>query len=350
MLSAPTTAMGSHSHFELLLFQARHRSSLDFVTLLDDIMPCVESHDASPAHRVGAAVIALKIASDVGPARKLDAIYAAVQPFLSNEEIDFVLRFEAELIYQTMRGEREVSLEDMKTFVQASREAYGEIGYSHALVAVASACRISGRDRDCIEFLKTAMEHAEAHKMRTRIPAIILAQIRVHVLAEDFVSARAAISRGKLYEIPVDDQVTRPEWQFYEARVALEDSTLEEAERAASVIEIVPATNAVARRAGCLAVVLRIRLRQRATLEIIKSLVGDLESAHMITRDIGAQDFEVQSLYLGLCAVGEDAKARRLLGEYVRHLRRSKRPLANPLRQLLGSVSQSGQIEPEVRV
>jgi DNA-binding SARP family transcriptional activator len=337
VLSAPTVPVGSHSHFELLLFQARHRSSLDFVTLLDDIMPCVESHDASPAHRVGAAVIALKVASDVGPAAKLDAIYAAVQPFLADGEIDFVLRFEAELIYQTMRAEREVSLEDMKAFVQASRESYGEIGYSNALVAVASACRISGRDRDAIEFIKTAMEHAEGHKMRARIPAIILAEIRVHVLAEDFVSARAAISRGKLYEIPVDDQVTRPEWQFYEARVALEDRTLEEAERAASAIEIVPATNAVARRAGCLAVVLRIRLRQEATSEVIRSLVRDLETAHMITRDIGAQDFEVHSLYLGLCAVGEDAKARRLLHEYVRHLRRSRRQLATPVRQLLAA-------------
>jgi predicted nucleic acid-binding protein len=254
---------------------------------------------------------------------------------LANEEIDFVTRFEAELIYQTMRGQKDISRAEMKTFVEAARLSYGEIGYSQAIIAVASACRIMGKDRDCLEFLHSALEHAQAHKLHARIPAIILAEVRLHVAAEDFTSARDAISRGRLYAIPVDDRVTRPEWQFFEARIALEDSTLREAEATASAIEIVPQTDSVARRAGCLAVILRLRLKQQTSPAVLKSLVAELEEAHMITREIGAQDFEAHTLYLGLSAVGENEKARRLLQDYVGHVRRSRRPLSSSIRALV---------------
>jgi hypothetical protein len=333
-LSTPSPNIRSHNQFEVMLFQARHRSNLDFVTLITDIMPCVESEEASPAHRVAAAVIALKVASDVGPATKLDAIYAKVQPFLAREDIDFVTRFEVELIYQTMRGDKEIPLADMDKFVETARLSYGEIGYSHALVAVASACRIGGRDRECLAFLDCALQHAEKQRLRTRIPAIILAQIRLHILADDFLAAREAISRGRQYAIPADDQVTRPEWQYYEARVALEDSPLEEAEAAADAIKIVPATNAVSRRAGCCAVVLCLRLKQGAKPEIVRPLVAELADWHLITRDVGCQDFEAHSLFLGRCALGEKRKARQALDEYVSHFRRSRRPLSASIRAL----------------
>jgi hypothetical protein len=333
-LSSPSASVRSHNEFELLLFQARHRSNLDFVTLLSDIIPCVESIEASPAHRVGAAVIALKVASDVGPAATLDAIYAQVQPFLSMEEIDFVTRFEVELIFQTMRGDKDISLSDMNKFVETARASYGELGYSNALVAVGSACRIRGRDRECLAFLDAALQHAETQKLTTRIPAIILAQIRLHVLADNFVAARERICRGRQHVIPVDDQVTRPEWEYYEARVALEDSSLEEAEAAANAVKIVPATNAISRRAGCCAVMLCLRLKQAAGPDAIRSLVNELAEAHLVTRGIGCQDFEAHSLYLGRCALGEKRSAKQLLDDYVHRFRRSRRPLSAAIQAL----------------
>ena len=99
-----------HSDFEVMLFQARLRSSLDFVALLNDILQCVKSHDASPQHRVSAAVVALKVASDVGPSAILDTIYSEIEPFLKIEEIDPVARLEAEIIYQTMRSKQELDV------------------------------------------------------------------------------------------------------------------------------------------------------------------------------------------------------------------------------------------------
>jgi hypothetical protein len=330
-LSAHSGNVDSHTDFEILLFEARHKSNLDFVTLLDDIVPCVESSSASPAHRVAAAVIALKVASDVGPSAKLDQIYVEIKPLLGMHDVNPLARLEAEIIYQTMRGEKEIPLEQLEEFAELARSLQGELRYSAALLSAASACRISGRDAASHAFQRRALEHATSHKLWTRIPAIVLAEVRLHVAAENFAAARASLIRANEWPIPVDDQATRAEIQFFEARVALEDGTLEELEAAAKPIEIVPPTYSVGRRTACLAVVLRLRLRQGQSADTIRRLVLDLEASHLVNQDIGVQDFEAYSLFLGLCAIGEEKRAKQQVHEYVNKYRRSRRPLASAL-------------------
>ena len=57
----------------------------------------------------------------------------------------------------------------------------------------------------------------------------------------------------------------------------------------------------------------------------------DLEASHLVNRDIGVQDFEAYSLFLGLCAIGEEKRAKQLIHEYLHKYRRSKRPIASGL-------------------
>jgi DNA-binding SARP family transcriptional activator len=339
-LNSLTERATDHNDFELLLFQAQHKSCLNFVTLLDQITPCVESAVATPNHRVSAGVIALKLAADVGPSAKLDSIYFQIKPFLLLEDIDLATRHEAEIIYQTMRGEREITLEFLENFAESARSLHGEIAYSSALAAAAAACRISGRDDACLQFIERAFEHAVSHRLRSRIPVIILTKIRLHVAAEDFVAARAAVSDGERYPLPSDDEVTRAEWQYFEARIALEDRQLPDVEKAVAKIELVPDNYSVARRAGCLSVVLRLRLMQRKVQATIKPIVANLEAAHLLNRDIGNQDFEAHSLFLGLRALGEEKRGMQLLREYVESYRRSRRPLSPSIEALVNSSRQ----------
>lgn len=332
-LSAHPGSIDSHTDFEILLFEARHKSNLDFVTLLDEIIPCVESSSASPAHRVAAAIVALKIASDVGPSAKLDHIYGEIKPLLGMHDVNPLARLEAEIIYQTMRGETDIPLEQLEEFAELTRSYRGELRYSAALLSAASACRISGRDTASLAFQKRALEHATSHKLWTRIPAIILSEVRLHATAENFAAARESLIRGNEWPIPVDDQTTRADIQFFEARVALEDGTLEELEAAVKPIEILPPTYSAGRRAGCLAVVIRLRLRQGQSADTIRPLVLDLEASHLANRDIGFQDFEAYSLFLGLCAIGEEERAKQQIHEYLTKYRRSKRPIASALHE-----------------
>jgi hypothetical protein len=165
------------------------------------------------------------------------------------------------------------------------------------------------------------------------MPSIVLSEVRLHVVAEDYAAARASLIRGREWPIPVDDESTRAETHFFEARIALEDGTLEELESAVKKIEIVPPTYSVGRRAACWAVILRLRLLQGERGDTIRALVAALEAAHLVNRDIGAQDFEAYALFLGLCAIGEEGRAKELLNEFVSQYRRSKRPIATAIHQ-----------------
>ncbi|HKG97215.1 MAG TPA: AAA family ATPase, partial [Pyrinomonadaceae bacterium] len=73
-------ADNSRHEFELLLLEARYQSTYDYDALLPEIMACVESEHAAPSHRVRAAVLALKLATDFGTSATLDAIYRQISP------------------------------------------------------------------------------------------------------------------------------------------------------------------------------------------------------------------------------------------------------------------------------
>lgn len=115
-------SLNGHNDFELRLFAARHQSALDFSSLLADIVPCVESADASPAHRVKAAILALKIATDIGPMQALDSIYACVEPLLDNDEVSETARLELKTIYRTTRGHEIIPLQELRRFTESARK------------------------------------------------------------------------------------------------------------------------------------------------------------------------------------------------------------------------------------
>jgi DNA-binding SARP family transcriptional activator len=325
-----------HSEFEVMLFQARHRSSLDFVTLLNDMLPCVKSHNASPQHRVSTAVVALKVASDVGPSAVLDTIYSEIKPFLKMEQVDPVARLEAEIIYQTMRGAQDLDVELLEKFALTARSLHGEVAYSHALIACSSSCRIAGRDEHAAKFIHAAFGHAVSHKLGARIAVVKLSTVRLYVATGNWVAARAALCTQQQYPIAEEDKNTRAEWNFFEGRVALEEGDLRRAEAVVSKLEIVPQWYSVSRNAACLALTLLVRLARGCGVEVIRPLVRDLESTHRINRDIANQDFEAHALFLGLAALGEKERGLDLLREYVKEHRSTRRQLSKAIQTVLG--------------
>jgi hypothetical protein len=338
-----------HCKFEVMLFQARARSSLDFVDLLTELMPCVTSKTATAQHRVSAAVVALKIASDVGPALLLDTIYAEVAPFLKLDEVDPVSRLEVEIIYQTMRSAQPIAFDLLTSFVKTARALHGEIAYSHALLAAASSSRIKGQFEQAAKFIGQAFEHAVSHKLGARVAVIQLGTVRLQVAACNWRLARSALAAQQSYPIAEQDMNTRAEWEFFEARVSLEEGDLMGAVRGLPKLETVPHGASAGRRAACLALALRIRLSIDDQLVAIRKLVDDLEAAHMATRDIGNQDFEAHALFLGLTAIGQNARAWELLLGYLENDRTLPRALSVEIRNLLqqrfGSSPSSGALK-----
>ena len=330
-----TQTTNSHNDFELLSLEARYNSRLDFATLLTEVMACVESPEATPAHRVRAAVLALKLATDFGTLETLDSIYQQISRFLNEGDVQESTRLEVQMIYRTMRGDRIVSREELWKFAEVVRQSNGEVAYSRALVTAASACRMSARYIEGLEFLSTAYDHAVSKKLHSRLIQILFPTVRMHITAGHFDKAKQVLVEAQEYPITSDNAWEQTEIYYMETRIAIEQSDWSTAAIAFSAIEGVQPTFSVTRVGNYFALELRLRLRQKAPKSVIESLVAKLEGTHMRMRRIGSQDFEAYSLYLGLCALGGRNKATRLLKEYVEHHRRSKWPLSTAVLRAL---------------
>jgi DNA-binding SARP family transcriptional activator len=328
-------AAALHNDFELLLLEARHQSSFDFSTLLPNIVPCVQSPEASPAHRIRAAVMALKIATDIGPAELIDSLYSDIEPLLSNQELNESTRLEIQIIYSTLRQNDLIPIEYLNGFVESARRTGGELGHFHALNTAASACRISGRYLEGLHFVDRAFKHALEHKFFNRIGYALISAVRLHIAAGAFDKADLSLTELENYPDPAGDSVTQTERLFFDSRIALELGAVSRACTSFEAIERVPLTYSAARRAYYFALGVHVRLQQGSNRDVIEPLVRSLEEAHLRIRGIGGKDFESYALYIGLCALGEDVRASEMLRSYVVQHRRSNWPVPSKIEAVL---------------
>jgi DNA-binding SARP family transcriptional activator len=323
-----------HNDYELLLLDVRHRSVLDFVPLFDETIPCVENEQASSAHRVGAAILAMKLAVDFGRSDYLDAVYEQISPLLHDGDVSERNRLEVEMIFRTMRGDGVVPVDDLSRFAEVARLSGGELAYSRALVTAATACRLSARYSEGLQFESRALEHTISNRLHSRLPEILLSTTTLHIAARAFDKAREVLTGIEKCRIASDNFKERNEIHYHEARLALEQGDSAGAAAAFELIEALSPTYSVTRRGYYLALEVQIRLKQGAGIDVVQRLVTELEAAHLQMRGLGSQDFESYSLYLGLAALGKKNRGAQLLREHV-ELRRAKWPLPPTILRVL---------------
>ena len=309
-----------HNEYELLMLDARQRSALDFATLLEESLSCVNSETASPKHRVGASVVAMKLAVDFGRADYLDQIYGKIEGFLERSDVGELESMQARTIYRTMRGDGMVPIGELQRLAEVARRVDGELGYSRALIVAISACKLSGRYTEGFEFASHALAHATSHRLLSRCREILLSTIALHILADAFDKAKEALDDIHRYP-SADSARERNEINAFEARIALEEGDYTRAAAAFAKIETVSPLQSVSRRGFYLALELRIRIEERVGPEVIQSLVAQLETMHLQMRGLGSQDFECYSLCLGLCVLKQEYRAARLLSENAKQRR-----------------------------
>ena len=329
-----------HNEFELLMLDARHRSALDFLTLLDETLACVQCDYASPAHRVGAAVLAMKLSIDFGRFDFVDAIYEQVSDFLERSDVSELHALSIQTIYRTERGDRFVPISDLERLVEAARRTEGELGYSRGLFMAATACRLSGRYADGLQFISRALEHATTHRFYSRRLQIMLAAVTLHIAAGAFDKARKGVDEAVAYANSSDSVKDHNELMLLDARIALEEGEYARAAWAFRQTAGISPTYSIARKGYYLAVEVQIRLREGSNIETLSPIVRELEAGHLLLRSGLAQDFEAFSLFLGLKAINADERAYRLLTEYV-DVRRRSWPLPDRIAKALDCGSES---------
>jgi DNA-binding SARP family transcriptional activator/tetratricopeptide (TPR) repeat protein len=341
---------GLHNDYELLLLEARRSTGHDYTALLHETMLCVEQKTSSPAHRVGAAILATKIATDFGRTDYIDKIYSQVLPLLDDSSVSEAARLELQIIYRTLRGNSPAPLEEVRRFAELVRVSVGELGYSHALVTSAIVCRHSARYREGLEFLSEAVEHATLNRLNARLPEISIAFVKLHVAAGVFDKANEALDEAAKYPTNVGNSRVLDEIYCNQARLALETGDIPKAAAAFDCIGTASSMFSIARKGYYLSLEIRIRLARRAGLEKIAMLVSELEAAHCQLRAVGHQDFESYALFLGLCHIGQPDRGAMLLRDYISNHRRPKWPLPPSIRYVLQLNPADSEIEKELRV
>jgi len=307
---------GAHNDYELAMLEARHRSALDFTSLLEASLACVNSETASPKHRVRAAVLALKLSVDFGRIDYLDDIYAKVAKFLDSAEVSELHAMQIDTIYRTSRVGDAVPLSDLRKLADVGRRVDGEFGYSRGLLMAGTACRLSGRYQEGLQFAAEALEHAISKQFLSKRTEIMLQQVILHLAAEAFDKAQEILAA--IRTIPRSDSSREPnELYSYLARVAIEQEDFQTAARAFDQIDLINPNYSPSRTGYYTALELRIRLNQDVAADIIRGLVEKLEATHRQLRSLGSQDFEALTLFKGLNALDERERATQLLREYV---------------------------------
>ena len=326
-----------HDEFEILFFDAYARTSLNVLELIPNIVRCVECKDASAHHRIRAALIALKLASDVD-LEIMDSVYSQIQPLFVGSDVDLAARLEIDMVYHSARGDPEIGLDAARKVVQDARSSNDPMALSRGLLNAAYSCRLSGHYGEAEEYLQEALERSLALGHNERASLAMLSIVRLRLLTEDIGLAREMLEKNKRLVISSENMNRRAEQSYTEARVAVEEGKAEEAAAAFARIGEASALSP-SRRAAYLALETRIRLLEKAPFLVLQPLISELERVHLQIRKIGLQDFEAYSLFLGLRALGNEARGLALVKEY---LKRHRREPASPPRNLL-SLVESGQ-------
>lgn len=329
-----SSAESNHNDYELLVAEGQHRSTLDYESLLDQVLECVRSDKASPSHKVGAAVLAMKIAVDFGRMDLVDAIYDDVAQYFSDSRVHEFDCLQIKTIYETMRTDQPVTVPDLNRLAESARLVNGELGYSRALIMATTACRLSGRYEEGLRFANRALEHANANRFHSKRREILVWTIALHVSARRFDQAKKALEVIWADPFPSDSVRERHEVLLLEARVAIEEEDFSRAVGALSQAEPISSSHSLMRRCYYFALHVRIQINAGANADTLRPLVAELERAHLQLRTQTTQDFESCSLFLGLTALGEKERGKMLFREWIKQ-RRVKWPLPHQVLELL---------------
>ena len=321
-----SSADSDHNDYELLLLEAQNRSMLDAASVLEKTLECIRSDRSGANHKVEAAVLAMKVACDFGRTDLLDSVYRDVAPHFNDPSVCEFDSLQINTIYGTMRGDSPVPVRELRRLAEVARRVHGELGYSRAMITAMTACRMTGRYQEGLEFANRALEHADVHRFHTKRREILVWTTALHVSARRFDEAKKTLRRVLNDPVPSDSLRERHEVCLLDARIAIEEGDFSRAASAFGQAESISPAHSLTRRCYYLAVEIRIKINEGVDAEILRPLVAELEAENSRLRRFTAQDFESYALFLGLAAIGEESRGRTMFREWVEQ-RRVKWPL-----------------------
>jgi len=267
----------------------------------------------------------------------MDRIYAETAPLLEELRPDDARRLEAEMVYHSTRGERARGLAAAFSLVEVARGLGQGPPLAKALINAANSYRINGIAGEAEVYLGELIDYSRKHHLIEGAAIGMLSMAKLALAAGDVSLARKWLEQSKALPAATENLRWISEQYFLEARVSFLEGKITQALSAFSVCREENAGHTLSRGAANLAMEILLRVVEGEDSDILSPFVLELEAAHVKLRSMGLQDFETESLFIGLKAVGRESDGASLVLEYLTKHRRERRPPAPSLAALVAS-------------
>lgn len=328
-----------HNEFELLGFHATWKSSAAWQELVSRIQQCIKDDSADKIHKVYAASLAMRIATDLGSKAVIKSIYESIHDDLESIQNQEIV-LEVKMIYETMCG-------SLQYAVQLAKQLRGTITQDHPIhrqIMIRSNCSIphlrAGEFDDGRTYLEEALTLAEKYSLHKLMIFTGSKLIYNYLSLERYAEAKLVYTRIEKVKSHIYDEPTT--YQFL--LMLGEQAILEEAD----FTNITPATAEFPTELTEKEVLGNTKLEQialhihRKILEVQPSLLDDINglldeflSRYEQLKDMGGQDYTAYVLIRTLQIIGREKQADKLLCEYVDRHRLELWPVHGRLAQEL---------------
>jgi tetratricopeptide (TPR) repeat protein len=342
MRTATAPNANRHDEAEFALFDATWRASLDNSALLSDLLECINSEEASAAHRVACGLLSLKVASHLNEMRVVKEVYQTLVPITASLNDSSRVRAEIDMIFHSTCGDIDKLSSVAKAFLEAVGSETNPLTFTRALGNAATAYRLAGEREEAETLFRKALDYSLAHGLSSSATFACYSLVRLYLAVEEIAPAREALERSEKFTDLGEDIHLISDRNYLWARVFLEEGNIGAASsRCAITLAETNANQSINRRTSVLALRLMVGISIGLSVDELRPLVADLESMHMLNRASGWQDFEALALFSGLRACGDEEKGHRLLFEYATIHRRERGRLPGRISALLYPLNES---------
>ncbi len=318
----------SHPEEVLRMLEAADHSSNahDFDDLAARALLIAESPTVRTDVRLRAATFTIRSAGNSSVTWHAKRAYETATELLRRHKAEDFQRDLVELYYHTVFGDMDRASLAARRLVLYADGLSDQNNRIKLLSDAAWALRITGS----VDEAKTRFESiaVDARKLRMFTKAAIVATFRSSIAFEhddDIVQAKYWLDFGGALIGETDDPFIDYVYQGQRARLAILTGDIASARAGVLALKATTGGHAVG---NSYVATLRLGLaRMEDNTELTRVLTKQLLQSHRQGKRQLGQDFRVCQLYESLIAQSENSTAERILGEYVRELRRERTPL-----------------------
>lgn len=314
---------------ELAELLAERFTQRDWARTLDHAVGCVEAQGADVPHRVGAAICALKLASNLGAVDTMKRVYQAVRHLTAQPSVTEVQRLTLEMVHETICGDQCLAAAASRKLLAIAERSPLHPDDLPLMLDCVTSLRRGGEEGEAEEVCASLLDGALKYDCHEIADAAFTHLMEMHLDA-DRIDAASELKRARERWGRSSTPGGPPAARIAVARLHARLEQWRAARRLLSPPggKSLCCDDVAMSRSAALATMVRVDCGTDAKRARVAGLLEELIDLNRKLQGIGAQDYETCSVALAQRYVGKPESADRTLRSYVENRRRDRRPFS----------------------